>query len=170
MVRTHDSTIYARLGEGRFPRYQKAFTSEPAHRFSVEAGPLADAVNQALVSVAGETLGVHWVFGPGRLTLWSRSADVGRSEASVAVDYAGDPVEIVLGGRYASEMLGVCGDVPVAVEFTDESRAVMFRLDDGYVHALYPVNSGVAAQKEAVGTPAKVKKMSEKVARAMAAS
>lgn len=155
LLRTHNATIYTRLNEGRYPKYDKVLLSDPPHRVELETASLAMMVDQALVSTSEESNGLTWTFSSGSLVISSVSADVGRSDAEMPIEFGDPTFTVKLNGPHAAMMLKVM-DESVAIEFIDNVHPVMFLSNDGYIHVLNPMIAGPIPAPAAV-KPAKGK-------------
>lgn len=140
LIRTHDSVIYSRLVEGRFPQYQNVFPAEPKVWIPLEVGSLRQAVEQAAIATSDESRGVDFTFGRGLLTLSGQAADVGGSHIETPISYQGDVVEITFDPRYLLDALKTLADHTfITAELIDSKEAAVFRTDDDYSYVVMPL-------------------------------
>lgn len=140
MIRTEHASIYSRLVEGRFPRYQDVFPAKPETKIVVAAPALLAVVQQAAIVTAEESRGVDLEFGKGSLKLSSSAADRGKSKISLEIDYDGPAITIAVDPRYVVDALRAIGDQPVTVELIDGKSAAVLRTDDGYCYVVMPLS------------------------------
>jgi len=67
LVKSAHSTIYSRLVEGRFPRYQDVIPASSSVAVELVAGPFHSAVRQAQIVTSEESRGVDFAFTSGLL-------------------------------------------------------------------------------------------------------
>ena len=72
--------------------------------------------------------------GNGKLTVSARNADMGEAVDSLPVDYAGEPLEITLNGRYVQDMLAAVDCDKVVLSMTGETDPVAMRPAGGDNH------------------------------------
>jgi DNA polymerase-3 subunit beta len=141
LVRTERAVIYSRLLEGRFPRYQDVFPAAPEVRIPfAEVDPLLMAVEQASIVTSDESRGVDFTFGEGKLTLATKSADVGRSMVELPILYDGKAVEITFDPRFLTDALKTLEpSASLHAELIDHKSAAVFKTDDGYTYVVMPL-------------------------------
>jgi DNA polymerase-3 subunit beta len=141
LVRSGLTTIYARLVEGRFPRYQDVIPQHAGIRIESVAGPLLSAVRQAMIVTNEESRGVDFKFGGGTLTLTSVGQDVGSSRIEIPISYDGPETVVTFDPKYIQEFLRAIDQAgPVALELVDGNSAAVFRADEGYTYVVMPLS------------------------------
>ncbi|MFN0053247.1 MAG: DNA polymerase III subunit beta [Planctomycetales bacterium] len=141
LVKTSHATIYSRLVEGRFPRYQDVIPARCDVRLELVTGPFYAAVRQAQIVTSEESRGVDFQFSPGLLTLCSRAANIGESKVELPISYDGPPLSITFDPRYVAELLRVLEpEQPIGLELTDSESAALFRTEDGYIYIVMPLS------------------------------
>lgn len=141
LVKTATATIYSRLVEGRFPKYQDVIPAESPISVELSTGPFYATVRQAQIVTSEESRGVDFRFTPGLLTLCSRAADVGESKVDLPIAYEGAELVITFDPRYVADFLKVLEpEKPLRVELTDSESAAVFRTDDGYTYIVMPLS------------------------------
>jgi len=141
LVRTERAVIYSRLVEGRFPRYQDVFPSNPEIKILFpEISELRMAVEQASIVTSDESRGVDFQFANGMLKLTSQAADVGSSHVDLPIAYDGKSVEITFDPRYLTDALKTLDDsTALTVELIDSKNAAVFKTDDRYSYVVMPL-------------------------------
>ena len=142
MVQSPRATIYSRLVEGRFPKWQDILKDRPdAARIEMVIGPFFAAVRQAAIVTSEESRGVDFTFADGTLTLAGLAADVGQSRIEVPISYDGPKIQISLDHRYVTDFLKVLDlqkSVTLAVE--NNEGPAQFYTDDGYTYVVMPMS------------------------------
>lgn len=141
LIRTGQTTISARLVDGRFPRWRDVFPERPeAMRVGMVVGPLLASVRQAAIVTSDQSKGVDFSFEPGQLVLAGRSAESGESRVELPIDHDGATVRIKLDPRFVSDFLRVLDPAAtIQVELTDAQSAAVCRTDDGYGYVIMPL-------------------------------
>ncbi|MCA9114591.1 MAG: DNA polymerase III subunit beta [Planctomycetaceae bacterium] len=140
LIRCGRSTIYARLVEGRFPRYSDVIPAESTYLVDLVVGPFYSAVRQSQIVTSDESRGVDFTFADGTLTLTSRAADVGQARIELPIAWDHDPLTITFDPRFVAEFLRVLpAEAAVQLHLIDESSAAVFRTDDGYAYVVMPL-------------------------------
>ncbi|CAB4131290.1 DnaN DNA polymerase sliding clamp subunit (PCNA homolog) [uncultured Caudovirales phage] len=146
-VRTSKAVIYARLVEGRFPRYQDVFPKECEARIPLLIGPLQMAVEQATIVTSQESRGVDYLFADGLLTLNTIAADSGSSNVEMPIEYASKPISITFDPRFLLDALKVLNpDETLELELIDAKNAAVFKLGDDFFYVLMPLTKDDAAK------------------------
>lgn len=141
LVQSGTSTIYARLVEGRFPRYQDVIPAEYQVRIDMVVGPFLSAVRQAMIVTNEESRGVDFAFGDGTLTLTSIGQDVGTSKIEMPISYDAEPIVVTFDPRFVQEFLRVLDPSgPVSLNLIDGNNAAVFKADDNYTYVVMPLS------------------------------
>ena len=135
------TTVYARLLEGRFPRWRDVFPQrEGAQQLELAVGPLLSTVRQAAIVTSDESRGVDFTFESGRLVLSGKAAETGQSRVELPISYEGPQISITLDPRYVADFLKVLEtDKLVSVEIKDAESAAVLSTDDGYGYVIMPL-------------------------------
>jgi DNA polymerase-3 subunit beta len=140
LLRTAKVTIYSRLIEGKFPKYQDVIPRESKFAISLIVGPFYGAVRQAKIVTSKESRGVDFRFENGNLTLESRSPDHGHSEVRLPISYDKEPVNLTFDVELFADMLRVLEpEQELTLEVTDARRASMVKTNDGYTYVIMPL-------------------------------
>ncbi|REJ72650.1 MAG: DNA polymerase III subunit beta [Planctomycetota bacterium] len=140
IVRSGQATVYGRLVQGRFPKYQDVIPREFNINIEMVAGPLHSVVRQAMIVTNEESRGVDFSFGDGTLTLSSKAADVGTSRIDMPVSYDGDKVVITFDPRFVSEFLRVLEpSAQVILHLIDGNSAAVFQAEENYRYVVMPL-------------------------------
>lgn len=140
VVRSGASTIYARLVEGRFPKYQDVIPRDAPISIELVAGPFLSAVRQSMIVTNDESKGVDFSFADGNLTLTSMGADVGSSRVELPISYSGEPVVITFDPKFVADYLKVLDPAStVSLNLIDSHSAAVFRSDGEYTYVVMPL-------------------------------
>ena len=136
-----ETTVFARLLEGRFPRWRDVFPKrDHAERIELTVGPLLTTVRQAAIVTSDESRGVDFTFENGRLVLSGNAAETGQSRIEMPISYEGSEITVTLDPRYVADFLKVLEtDKQICVEVKDGESAAVLSTDDGYGYVVMPL-------------------------------
>lgn len=142
LLKSPTATIYARLVEGRFPKWQDVVADRPDSKsIDLTVGPFYSAIRQAAIVTSDESRGVDFTFGGGSLVLSGSTAEVGQSRIEIPVAYDGDELSITLDHRFVADFLKVLGaETKVAMSVKDNEQPADFKTDDGYHYVVMPLS------------------------------
>jgi DNA polymerase-3 subunit beta len=86
-----------------------------------------------------KTRAVKFSLGKGRMTLFTRTADVGEAKVEIPVEYKGDELDIVFNPDYVADYLKVLADETVELHLKDKAAAGVFKAGKDYVYVLMPL-------------------------------
>jgi len=134
--------IYARLLEGRFPRWRDVIPKvDPENRIEITVGPFYSAVRQAAIVTDENHRGVDFRFGDGKVVLLSRNAETGESHVELPLAYEGPNIAVMLDPRYVSDFLKVLdSDATFTLCIRDGESAVVANAPGGYTYVIMPLS------------------------------
>ncbi|WP_437191515.1 DNA polymerase III subunit beta [Planctomicrobium sp. SH527] len=140
LIQSGNSTIYSRLVEGRFPKYQDVIPQGSTAKIEFVAGPFLSAVRQAMIVTNDESRGVDFSFQNGTLTLTSLGQDVGSSRIQIPISFEGDAIKVTFDPRFVQEFLRVLDSAgPVTLSLIDGNSAAVFSVEDNYTYVVMPL-------------------------------
>lgn len=140
LVRSGLSTIYARLVEGRFPKYQDVIPKEFRSTVDFVVGPFLSAIRQAQIVTNEESRGVDFTFNDGTLTLNSVGQDVGTSRIQIPVAYDSEQLAITFDPSFIQQFLRVLDSAgSVTLNIVDQNSAAVFKADENYTYVVMPL-------------------------------
>ena len=140
VVRCGPATIYCRLVQGRFPRYQDVMPTQFNMRIDLVSGPFHSVVRQAMIVTNEESRGVDFKFEAGTLTLTSQAADVGSSRVEMPIAYDGESVTVTFDPKFVADFLRVLDpSAQVVLNLIDGNSAAVFKAEDNYSYVVMPL-------------------------------
>ena len=140
LVRVGQAVVYARLLEGRFPRYEDALPANRVGRIALEADGFLSVVEQAAIATSEESRGVEFTFAPGKLTINSQPVSAVVSNIEHFINYDGPTIPITLDARYVLDAVKPLGGIgSVTLDLVDEKTAAVLTTEDGYTHVIMPL-------------------------------
>ena len=141
MVRSPRATIYARLVEGRFPKWREVFPSrQDSVQIEVTVGPFYSTLRQAAIVASEESRGIDFTFGNGTLVLAGSTAEVGQSRVELPIAYDGEAITVTMDHRFVADFLKVLdNEKSISIDIRDAESAALFTTDDGYGYVVMPL-------------------------------
>lgn len=140
LVKSGQSTIYSRLVEGRFPKYQDVIPTDYQAKVDLVVGPFHSAVRQGMIVTDEESRGVDFSFGNGTLRLSSQAPDVGASTIEIPIGYDGDEIVVTFDPRFVADFLKVLDPASqVTLNLIDGSSAAVFTAEENYTYVVMPL-------------------------------
>jgi DNA polymerase III subunit beta len=140
LFQTDQATIYSRLVEGRYPKYQEVFPKKVGVKVPLVVGPFHAAIRQAAVMAENDTKKVVCGFEAKKLVLRAQSAEAGRSQVVVPIDYTGKALEIGFDPKLLTDMLRALDPMDeLTLEMTDGKTPALFRAGDDYSYLVMPL-------------------------------
>jgi DNA polymerase-3 subunit beta len=142
LVRTSRATIYARLAEGRFPRWRDVFPdTRRAVKMDLLVGPFAAVVRQAAIVTDANSRGLDFTFGDGKLVVSARTAEVGQSRIEMPISYDGEAILITLDARFMLDFLKCLEpEKSFTLQVINPDTAAVCTTDDGYAYLVMPLS------------------------------
>ena len=138
---TPNATFYARLLEGRFPKWRDVF---PGKRYSVkvevDGGQLHSGIRQAAIMTNKESRGITFRFTPLCLSLESNTAEVGQSTVELATSYTGPDAHVDLDFRFVTDFLkAIDSEAKATMDIEGPESAVVMTYGDSYSYVIMPL-------------------------------
>lgn len=141
LVKAGATTVYSRLLEGRFPRYQDVIPKDAKVTVDLVAGQFLSAIRQAQIVTSEESRGVDFKFEKGTLRLRSKASEIGQSDVDMPIAYTDSPITITFDPRYLADYLKVLTpETCVHLELTSGNNAATIKTDDGYLYVIMPLS------------------------------
>jgi DNA polymerase-3 subunit beta len=146
LFRLKNVEIVSQLIQGTFPNYSQLVPQDHTTRVIVDLAELQRATRTASI-FAKDGSGIIRIEvapgsgGAGKLTISSRSEEVGDNTGEVEAEVEGEEGKIAFNSRYLSDVLGVIGKDKVAMEMTTSSSPGVIKPVDGdsYIHVVMPM-------------------------------
>lgn len=146
-LRTERATLYTRLVEGRFPKWEDVVPPLQTRRFEAIAKPseFCRAVAQTGITTSEESQGISFKFGPlsaDECELASKS-EAGSTTVKMPFELvSGKPVEITFAKQFLLDGIAkMVGDVRIYLQ--DQKGAALFEGDNGYQYVVMPLTKEV---------------------------
>jgi DNA polymerase-3 subunit beta len=128
--RSEERQIFTRLIEGPYPNYEQVIPTDNDKNAIASRASLEASIRRMAVVASDQTHRVRLSFEPGRLKFRVQTPDLGEAEDELAVDYAGETLEIGFNATYLLEILRHIGTDDVRMSFKAPERAATFSPTD----------------------------------------
>jgi DNA polymerase-3 subunit beta len=112
-------TLYMRLIEGEFPKYQQVVPTEITHQLIINSDAFSQALRRVALLSAERSRAVKIDLVEGQLSLSSNNPDLGEAREELDVDYAGEELSIAFNARYLLDSLAALRAKEVRLGFHD---------------------------------------------------
>jgi len=142
LVKSPRTTIYARLVEGRFPKWRDVLPHrQDSQRIELTVGPVYSALRQAAIVSSEESRGIDFTFSDGTLVMAGSTADVGQSRVELPISYDGPKIVLTLDHRFLADFLKVLEpEKNFTLDIKDGESATLCTTDDGYDYVVMPLS------------------------------
>jgi DNA polymerase-3 subunit beta len=140
LVQIGSTTVYTRLVEGRFPKYEDVIPREYRVTIELLVAPFFAAVRQSMIITDDESRGVDFTFAGGTLRLSSQASNVGSSQIELPVSYDGPELVITFDPRFVADFLKVLDPTSqISLNLVDDNSAAVFKADENYTYVVMPL-------------------------------
>lgn len=138
---TADYTFTSKLVDGKFPDYERVLPRTIGRTLSGLRSEMRDALVRTAILSNEKFRGVRLVMEPGNLQILASNPEQEEAEESIAVEYAGERVEIGFNVSYLIDVLGVLSGEGVRIQFADGSSSVLIEdpAQGGSVYVVMPM-------------------------------
>jgi len=136
---TGDVWLTTRRIDGQFPNYRQLLPETFEHELVVPRGELLDVVRRAAVMIQRATP-LQLRFAEGEVTVVARTHEVGESQESMPVAYAGEPLEIGFNAEFLREGLESVEGDDVRMKLISSLRpAVLTDEGEDFTYLVMPI-------------------------------
>lgn len=146
LFRVGDVEIVSSLIAGNFPNYERLIPTGYATRAVLNSQEFLRATRTAAIFARDDSGIIRLKVAegeeesPGRLTVASRSQEVGDNEGQLDAAVEGDEAKIAFNYKYLTDVLDVLGgDIAMEVSSATNPGVLKPAEDDGYVHVVMPM-------------------------------
>jgi len=141
LAKVGPATIYARLVEGRFPKWRDVLPDKrDAVAIELSVGPSYAALRQAAIVASDDSRGIDYSFGQGSMVLPCKTAEVGQSRVEIPIPYDGDKLEITMDHRFVADFFKVLSpESNFTLNLQNAENAALFSTDDSFEYVVMPL-------------------------------
>jgi DNA polymerase-3 subunit beta len=131
LARKGNVTLFMRLIEGEFPKYQQVIPREITHQLVINTDALVQALRRVVLLSAERSHAVKFDLHEGQLSLSSNNPELGEAREDLDIDSAEVDLSIAFNARYLIDALGAIRAKEVRLGFQDSlSPARIIPTDD----------------------------------------
>ncbi len=134
-------TVYSRLVEGHFPKYEDLIPSDYDRKVSLPTEAFGAAVRRAALLTNEESRGIHMMLAPDEVILTSRAPEMGEAEVRLPIEYAGDPIELVFNPAYLLDAVKVVDAAEFTFAFKGPAKPGLISEGRLFKYVVMPVSS-----------------------------
>ncbi len=134
--------ISSNLVEGNFPKYEEIIPSDYDKKLTLSTDAVLSAVRRAALLVSEESKGIKLSLKKGSLVFSSRSPEAGDAQIDMAVDYAGEPVEVGFNPQFLIDVLRVIKADEFELLLGEADRPGLIKTGTNFLYLVMPVNLG----------------------------
>ncbi|MEI7767367.1 MAG: DNA polymerase III subunit beta [Phycisphaerae bacterium] len=133
------ATMSSTLVEGTFPPYNDVIPKDCDKKAVLDREKFQSAVRRAATLSNEESKGVRLGFAPGKLSISSRTAEVGEANIDLAADYNGEAVDMGFNPAYILDALKVGDETTVIFEFKSPNKPGLIKIGPNFQYVVMPV-------------------------------
>jgi len=142
LARSARATLAAQLVQGHFPPYDSVVPKDLPQKIEFESGRFLAALRRASLLSTKESKSVKFAFGFNKVTMTSRTPDVGESSVELPIAYAGDPLEVAFDPTYILEAMKVIESDRFTLELRSPTAAGLMREGESFSYVIMPITIG----------------------------
>lgn len=137
---SHDTTIFSRLIEGRFPKWRNIVPDTTTRmNIPLPVGAFYSAVRQAATVTSEKQPGIVFQFSDDKLVLQGQGAEIGESVIEMPIAWQGEEIRVKLDPAFLVDFLRVLPSDKVIDMFVEDDGPVVFKTDDEYMYIVMPL-------------------------------
>src|SRR5438552_3220361 len=133
--------IVSKIVEGKFPDYQKVIPTVHKNRVEIDRIALAQSLNRAAILSNEKIRGVRLVFTKDALSIICTNNEQEEAEEGLAIDYAGDPLDIGFNISYLLDVLNHVDTPTVSITMGDSNSSALVQMpgNDDFKYVVLPM-------------------------------
>lgn len=133
-------TVYSRLVDGHFPKYEDVIPKDFDKKATLKTEGFLAAVRRAALLTNEESRGVTVKFGGQEVVVTSRTPEMGEAEVRMPADYTGETLELGFNPQYLMDALKVIDAEEFTFIFKGPSKPGVLTEGRIFTHVVMPVS------------------------------
>jgi DNA polymerase-3 subunit beta len=133
-------TIYSRLVDGHFPKYEDVIPKDCDKRATLSTQDFHAAVRKAALLTNEESRGIHLKFNETEVVLLSRTPEMGEAEITIPAAYEGEAMEIGFNPAFLVDALKTMEAEKFTFHFKGSSKPGIMSEDRIFTYVIMPVS------------------------------
>jgi len=141
IIKSERTLLVSKLLEGQFPKYNQLIPNESPKEAMVSVPALSSAIDRVSIMVNEKTSIVKLSFADNILKLTADSADSGKSEEEVEINYTAEPLDIAFNYKFLLESLKKmnCETVKIGLNTSLSATVLKPESEEDFVCLIMPV-------------------------------
>ncbi|MBO5434543.1 DNA polymerase III subunit beta, partial [bacterium] len=141
IIKSERTLLVSKLLEGQFPKYNQLIPNESPKEAMVSVLALSSAIDRVSIMVNEKTSIVKLSFADNILKLTADSADSGKSEEEVEINYTAEPLDIAFNYKFLLESLKKmnCETVKIGLNTSLSATVLKPESEEDFVCLIMPV-------------------------------
>lgn len=138
-----ETLLFTRLVEGTYPDYETVIPADCDKKIEMDTAALLSAVRRVSIATTDKFRATKLSFKDNKLTLLSRTQDVGEAKIEMDIKYTAQPFDIVFNPDFFVDILRVISGPSFTLELKDKTSPAVFRMGRDYVCLIMPLTVDV---------------------------
>ncbi|MCX5636071.1 MAG: DNA polymerase III subunit beta [Planctomycetota bacterium] len=142
LFRCANVIISSSLVEGNFPKYEDIIPTDYDKKLTLSTEAALSAVRRAALLTSEESKGIKLSIGKDKIVFSGKAPETGDAVVDMAVNYAGEPVEIGFNPQFLVDVLRVIKTPEFEFELGQSDRPGLIKSGANFLYVLMPINLG----------------------------
>jgi DNA polymerase-3 subunit beta len=137
----HDTVLISRLIEGHFPNYEQVIPRTSNIKLRVNTEELLQATKRVALLTTEKSNSIRYALRENKLIITANTEGLGEARDVVAIDYAGEGMEIAYNPQFLIDVLKNIGCQEVLLELTNSLNPCLIRptTEEDYISIVMPM-------------------------------
>ncbi len=132
--------ICSNLVEGNFPKYEDIIPADYQKKLTLPTEVALSAVKRAALLTSEESRGIKLTVSKSKLVFSGKSPETGDAEVDVAIEYAGEPIEIGFNPQFLADAIRVITEPQFELELGQADTPGVIKAGANFLYVLMPIN------------------------------
>lgn len=134
-----NAVITTRLIEGKFPNFEQVIPKEEKIISTLDKTELLSAIKRVSLLTSQESQSVKLDFVKGRVSISSRTPNIGEAKEDLDAENTGDDLTIGFNPGYMIDALKEIRDEKIKICMTQADKPALIKADDGFLYVVMPM-------------------------------
>jgi len=132
--------VCSNLVEGNFPKYEDIIPADYQKKVVLPTDVALSAVRRAALLTSEESRGIKLAVSKNKLVFSAKAPETGDAEVDVAIEYAGEPVEIGFNPQFLADAIRVIKEPQFELELGQPDTPGVIKAGANFLYVLMPIN------------------------------
>jgi DNA polymerase III subunit beta len=132
--------ISSNLVEGNFPKYEDIIPKDYEKKLVLSTSAFHSAVKRAALLAGEDSKGIRLALNKGKMIITSRAPETGDAQIDMAVEYAGESIEVGFNPQYLVDVLRVLKADTFELHLGQSDRPGLIKSGPSFLYIVMPVN------------------------------